>query len=204
MLDDEAAWLAGLLEGEGCFTFQLGKNRNGGKRKRPSLAVSVSMSDKDVIERVQQVVGAGTISYVPPRKEGWKPLWRWGLSRRAEVIQLVTELRPWMGERRGARIDEMIQFNKDNPVAERFVHGTLSMFQRGCECGECIRGKREYDIKRRVTERKKPPPEHGTNSKYSEGCRCRPCKDAHARYGRDYRALVRKRNEKGDKSGSSI
>lgn len=45
-------WLAGLLEGEGCFSV-----RQDGQRRSPK--VLINMTDKDVIERVAALVGSG-------------------------------------------------------------------------------------------------------------------------------------------------
>lgn len=39
-------------------------------------------------------------------------------------------------------------------------------------------------------------PRHGTNTGYVYGCRCDRCKEARRLYGREYRALVKKRGIK--------
>lgn len=186
MNDVEAAWVAGLLEGEGCFTL-------GGVGKKARITVTCCMTDRDVIEKLSRVVGCGHIYDRKPRKLGWKPAWQWIVATRAEAIQLMTEIRPLMGERRGARIDEIIEYDRDHPASTRWNHGTVSMFKNGCRCDKCVTSKENYDAGRRVAFPKRPPPQCGTNSKYVDGCRCDACKDAHARYFRNYR--LKKKNE---------
>lgn len=51
MNDLELAWVAGLLEGEGCFTV---KGNAGIKR---NIAVRCQMTDKDVLDRLATFVG---------------------------------------------------------------------------------------------------------------------------------------------------
>lgn len=191
MKPEEAAWVAGLLEGEGSFELTDSANRR-------RLGVVCAMSDRDVVERLLTVVGAGRI-YVrtpqPPR--GNKTMYAWTLTNRPEVAQLISEIRPFMGERRSAKIDAMLTWNALNPVTKwRYRHGTKAMYaSHGCRCERCTAWHEQWKASRRarrVSERKVQPPAHGTNSKYTDGCRCQDCRDAHASYGRRYRAEIPK------------
>lgn len=89
------AWLAGLLEGEGCFHLE--------RARRPRMAMQ--MTDEDVVRRAHEVSGVGTVKgpYFP--SAGNKPAWRWLVSRHEDVRWLLTAIRPYMGERRRAKID---------------------------------------------------------------------------------------------------
>lgn len=187
MLEADAAWVAGLLEGEGCFTLVRPEGKSG------RITVTCCMTDKDVIEKLREIVGCGHIYDRKPQKESWKPAWQWVVATRAEVVQLITELRPYMGRRRTERIDELIAFDRENPVSHvRYVHGTQSMFKvHGCRCDTCVSVKSSYDEGRRVKSPKRLPPDHGTHSKYVEGCRCVPCKQANTSAQREYRRKKR-------------
>ena len=50
MTDLEIAWIAGILEGEGCFTCDT---------KTTRLRVQCVMTDKDIIDRLHNIVGKG-------------------------------------------------------------------------------------------------------------------------------------------------
>jgi hypothetical protein len=106
LTEAEIAWLAGLLEGEGCF---------GVKGPNPSNAhrypyVVVRMTDRDVVERVATLMGGNVVtrSHTPSmRSRGEQPIYRYWLvgSRALHVMRL---LRPWMGERRTAKVDALL------------------------------------------------------------------------------------------------
>ena len=90
----DLAWLAGLLEGEGCFWYDRG-----------SMVVSVSMTDKDVIARFAKMaeVKFNRCTQRPPRKDMWRA---YVCGKRA--IALLEGILPFMGERRAERITEML------------------------------------------------------------------------------------------------
>lgn len=58
MKDSDIYWLAGLLEGEGCFS-------NG--KKAPQLRLRVGMTDRDIIERAATIMGCKSIYTVVPK-----------------------------------------------------------------------------------------------------------------------------------------
>lgn len=97
----QVAWVAGILEGEGCFHME--------RHRYPRIAVQ--MADKDIIWRLKEVTGVGVNAgpYWPTR---WakKEQWRWLVSKKADVKAIMLAVRPWMGERRGAKIDECLAF----------------------------------------------------------------------------------------------
>lgn len=100
MSEVEAAWLAGLLEGEGCFVLKSG-------RQNGYAAIRCSMTDLDVIERITEVTGVGCVSEqkVPA---GGKPAWTWVVSRRSVVASICRRIRPHMGVRRSEKIGRIM------------------------------------------------------------------------------------------------
>lgn len=96
-------WLAGLLEGEGCFCLTQGS-------KKP--VIKLSMTDRDVVEKAARWMGGCSVrSY---RRPSWKP------SRKTmhcterhgpQAIALMKALLPRMGERRSAKIEELLREN---------------------------------------------------------------------------------------------
>lgn len=94
----EIAWAAGLIEGEGCFTKHSG---------HPYLLVD--MTDKDVILKLQTVFPTGTVRgpYTHKSKPQHKPRWRFDAFG-TKAVPIMKVLRPYMGERRGIKMDELL------------------------------------------------------------------------------------------------
>lgn len=100
----EIAWAAGLLEGEGCFTIHTG---------HPYILID--MTDKDVIEKLLTVFPIGTMRgpYVHHKRPQYKPRWRFDAFG-TKAVPILKVLRPFMGDRRGNRIDELLELNNHN------------------------------------------------------------------------------------------
>ena len=97
--DAEIAWIAGILEGEGCWT-----RHNG----RTDWSVSVRMTDQDIIERLQAITGIGRLTFDgTPSKRARKPAWVWGVYARPHREWLTVKVWPWLGVRRRTRICEL-------------------------------------------------------------------------------------------------
>lgn len=108
--DAEVAWLAGLLEGEGSFwmiTSRDGGQYGGHKRYRYPKIV-VNMTDRDVIDRVSAMFGNSTYKMPPARNyPDRKQQWRAQISG-VGAAEWMRRLYPWLGERRRAKIDEVL------------------------------------------------------------------------------------------------
>lgn len=141
MNDIECAWVAGLLEGEGSFTFGPEGNRIG-KPKIRQLMITCGMTDEDTILKLHQIVQIGNV-YLErrkdPRRDYAKQMYIWQASKRADVIPFMEAIRPHMSERRGERIDAMFQYAIDNPLIYNrpVLCGTRRSYRKGCHCDEC-------------------------------------------------------------------
>lgn len=99
----DAAWLAGLLEGEASFDVRGPGNR---------LRIRLAMTDRDVVERAARLLDPHPDSPTPRlslvMEEGAKALWvtSVGGDRAAEVAKAIL---PFMGARRSARIAETLR-----------------------------------------------------------------------------------------------
>lgn len=101
-MDDR--WLAGLLEGEGCFSLH---KQNTGTGYR--VAVIVSMTDQDVIESVHKVAGVGHIGGpYEDKRDNHSDYWKWWVGNREEVKTLLLRVRPYMHKRRTDKIDTLL------------------------------------------------------------------------------------------------
>ena len=102
-------WVAGLLEGEGCFRLHRDVQRRGPNRYvyyRPR--VICAMTDRDVIEKLQLVTGMGRISLGRKTAPRHKDYWQWTVSRDGDAISLMKALYPHLGSRRRAKIDQIL------------------------------------------------------------------------------------------------
>lgn len=103
---EERAWLAGIFEGEGCFTGKFGNGRHKGR----SVRAQVKMSDRDTIEKFQRLIGIGNVK--GPYLDGKgisKPMWAWTANSFEVFQQTICYLWPWLGERRKAKATELLK-----------------------------------------------------------------------------------------------
>jgi len=93
---EQLAWVAGVFEGEGTIV------RDGSRTR-----LQVGMADEDVVRRLAEASGMGTVSgphkSFGPKGTDYQPRWRWSVARQSEVYALLAALWPWLGERRRAR-----------------------------------------------------------------------------------------------------
>jgi len=98
--DADVAWVGGLFEGEGCVYIE------------PSHRVhlEVRMTDEDTIRRLHAVVGCGNVTWQPTTNPRHQSTWRWRTSDAWEVRRILNLIRPWLGQRRGAKADEALEW----------------------------------------------------------------------------------------------
>lgn len=98
-------WIAGLLEGEGCFSV---KSKTHGTILS-TIQVQCHMTDEDVIKRLHTISGCGTAHgpYSNGPKKHYKPRFMWRVSGKPAYL-LIKELLPHMGERRTAKMEGLL------------------------------------------------------------------------------------------------
>lgn len=107
--DTDIAWLAGLLEGEGSFCYAAPSPRPG-HTCRGRISVQLQMTDQDVVQRAAGLMGcACRPGGTRVAHDGCtrKAMWRTYLSG-APAVRTMRLVRPYMGQRRGAKIDELL------------------------------------------------------------------------------------------------
>lgn len=87
----DVVWLAGLLEGEGCFSLKHG------------LQVSLNMTDLDVVTRAMQVFPGTTNIWAKPATARTKCAYAISWNGRT-AYELMKQILPEMGERRTEKI----------------------------------------------------------------------------------------------------
>jgi hypothetical protein len=142
MTDIELSWLAGLLEGEGCFYLTTRHNKDG--TPRPLVSIILSMTDEDVVRRAHKLVVSGNVharTYADGKR---KPAWVWNDSNVDTVVPLLHSLHPLMGTRRAEKIALMLA--AVDGWTRRYVrgHGHRTMYMKGCRCAFCRQANTEY------------------------------------------------------------
>ena len=106
MKSADAIWLAGLLEGEGCFG-----------RKAHTPTIQLNMTDRDVVERAASIMDVAL--YGPYSKgDGHKDQWVACAAGR-KAITVMMAIRSQMGQRRGQKIDETLEWARNRSGKKR-------------------------------------------------------------------------------------
>lgn len=101
--DLKIAWAAGVFEGEGCIHIDYVKGR-----KYPSLGLSVTMTDEDVVQEFSLVVGVNKVYSVNPSTPSNKLQYRWKTNKRTEVERILLLFLPHLGHRRLEKAQEAL------------------------------------------------------------------------------------------------
>jgi len=104
------------------------------------------MTDKDVIERVSRLLGAGI--YVVPtarRNSVWKPSYR-VILRSNRAVQLMLQLKPLMGMRRQQQIEAAIAARNAALSTRRRSNYKLTPAQRRSIAERLDNGERAVDL----------------------------------------------------------
>lgn len=142
--------MAGLLEGEGCFSLQWGNRTS--SNVYPRVEVKCNMTDEDVIRRLAKICGGrvrGPICKRSPTTPVAKPQWIWHVGRKAGMESLLGRLLPHMGLRRSAKIREILDALAKYPARGTWKHGTRQGYEKGCRCTECKSANTERHRRRR-------------------------------------------------------
>lgn len=104
---ENIAWAAGLFEGEGCVGVYSKPDGARGPRKAPVM--KISMTDLDVLEKFQRIVGFGKIHGPTIRRQpNHKPVWSWSCGGTEKVQALLAAFWSYLCARRQAKAQEVI------------------------------------------------------------------------------------------------
>jgi hypothetical protein len=115
--EQELAWLAGLLEGEGTFMVVNCHTKNLAGRVYRYPCITVNMTDRDVIERVALLFGGQKVHSIKPRPQRL-PAFRAVVTGEPAAI-LMRCLLPFMGLRRRRKIKECLVEWGSRPEANK-------------------------------------------------------------------------------------
>jgi len=112
---EERGWLAGLLEGEGTFAYSRG-----------TPVIVLTMIDEDIVRRAAALMGSPSVRR-RHHNARYQPTYTARLSGRCSV-DLMRELEPLLGHRRGGRIRELLALYGDRYV-DRVCGGCGKIFR---------------------------------------------------------------------------
>jgi hypothetical protein len=118
--DSEIAWFAGVFEGEGTFETS----------KRSTVRMTIAMSDRDIIERIDRIYPSGNNIAVRDdeaarsRFANPKTMYVWRIGQAEMVAAVIGEILPWLGERRASRARQVLEHidRKQRPGEPRASH----------------------------------------------------------------------------------
>jgi hypothetical protein len=67
------------------------------------------MTDKDVVERVAEVVGAGNVLVRRARGDNRSASYHWHVTEPYLMGEVLRAIRPFLGQRRGAKTNEALE-----------------------------------------------------------------------------------------------
>lgn len=101
----DAAWMAGLFEGEGSISIS---------KKKGYCYLQLVSTDEDVLYKFARLADCkNKITYCPRRPHQNKDAYKWQVGNREDVTRLLTEWLPFFGDRRSAKANEVLQFYND-------------------------------------------------------------------------------------------
>jgi hypothetical protein len=120
--NEELAWLAGIVEADGCIMFKDANRHHGGRLPR----IRVTMADEDIVRDLHRIAGVGCFRGPLPKSYSYnqknlvkppehpKPLYLWEVNAKSEVDHVLREIRPYLHMRRGLAADEALTFLEEH------------------------------------------------------------------------------------------
>ena len=110
--DSQAAWLAGLFEGEATFGF----TTSGHPR------VGLQMTDRDIVQRVAEIFNVKvSVRKKAKGREHHKDLHLITICKAQVLCDSLTRILPFMGKRRSKRIIEMLDYFKQKNISPTHI-----------------------------------------------------------------------------------
>ena len=93
-------WLAGLMEGDGCFSVSA----------RKEITIAVQMTDRESVNRVHSLISNDRSRKIvrrekPNNSKNCQPTYTSQISKRSQVVKIMLQLYPLMSMRRKSQID---------------------------------------------------------------------------------------------------
>jgi DNA modification methylase len=114
----DRAWLAGLVDGEGCVSV-VAVHPTTGINESHSMRLQIRMADVEAVERTVAITGLSNVSYDQTTAEGCRPAQQWKISG-DKAADVLADIYPYLTvKRRQAIVGWNLQRLKDGVVTKR-------------------------------------------------------------------------------------
>lgn len=95
--ETEKAYLAGLIDGEGCIYMSKSARSRGRGKPSYALGFAMVMTSKDTIRYCHELTGVGTVCYFPRHKKNEKhrDQWQWMVSKQ-DTLEMLQQIYPYL------------------------------------------------------------------------------------------------------------
>ena len=112
--DTDIAWLAGMMNGDGCFAMNVRKKK-GCKSVSVELRMILTQTDGAIIERAKRIVeeiiaGKMYVREAPPTGHGKNPIIQISVGRMAYIKAILAEIIPYMVGSKLSRARMMVEY----------------------------------------------------------------------------------------------
>lgn len=134
MLTTDAAYIAGIIDGEGSINISRHRNRKytgarGGRLWAYQLGVAVEMYDKGPVRFIFEQTKLGQLKLAKKRKKCKLPMWRWTVSG-PQAQEVLEEIRPFLLAK-GEQADLAIEFQSNkNGRGEKLSDEKYSWYEQ--------------------------------------------------------------------------
>ena len=108
---DKEAYYAGIIDGGGYISYETTRRKKNVKYQIP--AMSVEMSDLDVVQNIHSFFKCGSVFTIKPRQSHHKTTYRWRVRGRA-AINIFFKIYNFLSLRRKNKIDMVLKMYIDN------------------------------------------------------------------------------------------
>jgi len=111
---NQEAYFAGIVDGEGYISYEKTK-------KNYSIpAISVEMTDKDVIDKIHKFFNEGSVVSIKPRQAHHLDSWRWRARGKA-AVNIYFKIYNYLSARRKHKIDQVLKnYCEDANAREKY------------------------------------------------------------------------------------
>lgn len=88
----DKGWIAGIIDGEGCFLIHRTKTPNRVNKYKYSPELYVCNSEKEIIDKCYELTKIGNVHKRKGRKEGYRDQWIWTVTPRP-LRQLIPQIK---------------------------------------------------------------------------------------------------------------
>lgn len=120
MSEIEASYLAGLLDGEGCFGL------TGKTWAKPSI--EICMTTPAPLYWARNITSSGNLYYKSQSRPNRKPAWTWSVTKGSDIVQIIQDVRPYLQVKYAQTIPLMIYLmlsdgfhRRQYPVVDKHV-----------------------------------------------------------------------------------